>query len=118
MVQPWDLICLEELTLKSPAKTKQAKSWMNASRVSTAAEYKPLWNGKHFVRAGKFLPSTKLCSEREYKNDNLSLSDRERTCPACGTDQFRDWNAAKNIRAEGLGVGSVKMPSAAMPPQL
>jgi hypothetical protein len=30
---------------------------------------------------GRFFPSTKLCSGCGYKNDSLSLSDREWTCP-------------------------------------
>jgi putative transposase len=106
IVQLWDVICLEDLSLKSLVKTKQAKSWMDASfgEFVRQVEYKALWNGKHLVQVGKFFPSTKLCSACEYKNDNLSLSDREWTCPACGTEHIRDWNAAKNIRAEGLRI--------------
>ena len=106
IVQSWDVICLEDLTLKSLVKTKQAKSWMDASfgEFLRQVEYKALWNGKHFVQVGKFFPSTKLCSQCQSKNDRLSLSDREWTCPVCGTEHIRDWNAAKNIRAEGLRI--------------
>ena len=52
----------------------------------------------------RFFPSTKLCSECGYKNDDLSLSDWEWTCAGCRTHHRRDWNAAKNVRAEGLRV--------------
>jgi putative transposase len=53
---------------------------------------------------GRFFPSTKLCSECGYKNDSLSLSDREWTCPECATHHIRDFNSAKNVRSEGLKI--------------
>jgi len=52
----------------------------------------------------RFFPSTKLCYECGYKNDELSLSEREWTCPGCRTHHLRDWDAAKNVRAEGLRI--------------
>jgi len=67
-------------------------------------EYKALWNSKHFVQVDRFFPSTQLCSECGYKNDELSLADREWTCPGCRTQHFRDWNAAKNVRPERLRI--------------
>ncbi len=33
-----------------------------------------------------------------YKNQNLTLKDREWTCPDCGTTHDRDLNAATNIK--------------------
>jgi hypothetical protein len=42
--------------------------------------------------------------EGGYKNDSLSLSDREWTCPACATHHMRDFNSAKNVKSEGLKV--------------
>ena len=67
-------------------------------------EYKALWNSKHFVQVDRFFPSTQLCSECGYKNDELSLADREWTCPGCRTQHFRDRNAAKNVRPERLRI--------------
>jgi putative transposase len=104
IVATWSVICFEDLSLKSLAKTKHAKSWLDAAfgELLRQVEYKALWNSKHFVQVGRFFPSTKQCFECGYKNDNLSLSDREWTCPACAIHHIRDWTAAKNIRAEGL----------------
>ena len=67
-------------------------------------EYKARWNSKHFVQVDRFFPSTRLCSACGYKNDDLSLSDREWTCLGCGTHHLRDCNAAKNVRVEGLRI--------------
>ena len=56
-------------------------------------------------RAGWTLPpSPYLMSPCGYKNDGLSLSDREWTCPGCRRRHLRDRNAAKNVRAEGLKI--------------
>jgi len=85
-------------------RTKHAKSWLDASfgELLRQVEYKALWNSKHFVQVNRFFPSTKQCFECGYKNDNLTLSDRQWMCPSCETRHIRDLNAAKNIRAEGL----------------
>ncbi|MBV8316668.1 MAG: transposase [Planctomycetaceae bacterium] len=47
--------------------------------------------------APRFFPSSKMCSRCGQINDNLKLSDRIWTCPACGTSHDRDVNAAKNL---------------------
>jgi putative transposase len=67
-------------------------------------DYKAQWNSKYFVKVDRFFPSTKLCSACGYKTDDLSLSDREWTCAGCRTHHRRDWNAALNVRAEGLRI--------------
>jgi putative transposase len=106
LVTTWSVLCFEHLSLKALARTKHAKSWLDAAfgELLRQVEYKALWNGKHFVQVDRLFPSTKLCSQCGYKKDDLSLSDREWTCPRCGRRHLRDWNAAKNVRAEGLRV--------------
>ena len=83
IVATWSVVCFEDLSLKSLAKTKHAKSWLDAAfgELLREVEYKALWSSKHFVQVDRFFPSTKLCSECGYKNDSLSLSDREWSCP-------------------------------------
>jgi putative transposase len=106
LVQRWDAVCVEDLSLKSLAKTKQAKSWFDAAfgELFRQIEYKSRWNSKHFVRVDRFFASSKLCSACGFKNNDLSVSDRQWNCPCCNTEQVRDFNAAINIKREGLRI--------------
>lgn len=97
-------LCLEDLSIIGLAKTKLAKSMLDAAFGETLRQwkYKALWNHKHALQADRFFPSTQLCSACGYQNRWLSLSDREWQCPACATQHQRDVNAARNLRAEGI----------------
>ena len=63
----------------------------------TCAKY-----GKTFLKAGRWAPTTKPCSECGHLNENLTLSDRQWTCPDCGSHHDRDVNAAINILQAGV----------------
>jgi putative transposase len=106
LVSKYPALCLENLSIEGLAKTKLAKSMLDAAFGETVRQwkYKSRWNNTHAVQADRFFPSTKLCSECGYKNNNLSLSDREWTCPACGTYHSRDGNASLNLKAEGIRI--------------
>ena len=62
-------------------------------------------------KIGRWTPTTKCCSVCGYKNNELTLADREWTCRSCYTHLDRDHNAAINILMEGvasLGLGVVR----------
>ena len=66
---------------------------------------------KTVLKIGRWTPSSKCCCVCGYKNDNLTLADRQWTCSACHTDLDRDQNAAMNILKEGVasfGLGEVR----------
>ena len=65
-------------------------------------KYKSEWAGRIFYQIGTFFASSKLCSACGYKNDKLTLSDREWACPDCGVVHNRDENAAINIMNKGI----------------
>ena len=101
LVRNFDTICLEDLNVKGMeqnhnlARAIQSASWSEFVRQLT---YKAEWYGKNILFIGRFEPSSKLCHNCGYINQNLKLSDREWTCPICGEHHDRDVNAAKNIK--------------------
>ena len=55
---------------------------------------------KKVIKVDRFYPSSQTCNSCGYRltgENKLTLSDREWTCPKCGTHHDRDINAAKNI---------------------
>ena len=66
---------------------------------------------KSVLKIGKWTPTTKCCSVCHHKNETLTLTDRNWTCPKCQTHLDRDHNAAINILKEGVasfGLGIVR----------
>ena len=60
-----------------------------------------LYNCK-ILKADRFYPSSKTCSNCNWYNTNLQKSDRTFTCNICNLKIDRDLNAAINIKNEGL----------------
>ena len=103
------VVCIEDLHVKGLARTKLAKSMLDASlgTIRRQLAYKGAWYRVHVVAVGRFYPSSKLCHECGYKNDGLTLSDRAWACSRCGCVLDRDLNAARNIKREGLRLLAV-----------
>lgn len=123
LVDNYDTICLEDLSVKNMTATckpkqdengkfipngQSAKSGLNKaildmgwSEFRTMIEYKSEWKGKNVSIIGRFDPSSKLCSCCGHINKELTLEDREWTC-VCGVLHDRDVNAAINIKNFGL----------------
>ncbi|MGN5239647.1 IS607 family element RNA-guided endonuclease TnpB [Rhodococcus sp. SJ-3] len=77
--------------------------------------YKTTWYGSVLVEAGRYFPSSKLCSGCGRRKPNLALADRMYVCDHCGVTIDRDRNAAINLArlgetqrmgATGTGTGS------------
>ena len=71
--------------------------------------FKCLKHNREFLQVGQWTPTTKPCSECGHHNENLSLSDRQWTCPECGSHHDRDINAAINILRAALGPSVEQM---------
>lgn len=75
-------------------------SW---SKFVTMLEYKAVWHDRVVQKISRFYPSSQTCSCCQHVNPEVKdLEVREWTCPSCNTHHLRDWNAAINIRDEGL----------------
>ena len=63
----------------------------------TRLEYKCLWYGAEYVKADRWFASSKLCAQCGWRNEDLTLSEREWRCGGCGVLNNRDYNAALNL---------------------
>jgi putative transposase len=98
-------ICLEDLAVSNMVKNHnlaQAINDVSWSTFVTMLEYKADWYGKNILRIGRFAPSSKTCNCCGYINKELTLKDREWTCPKCNSVLDRDVNAAINIKSFAL----------------
>jgi putative transposase len=59
-------------------------------------------NNKQVVKINRYFPSSKTCHCCGWIKEDLTLNDREWSCPNCGEVLDRDINAAMNILREGL----------------
>lgn len=100
----WDAVCVEDLDMRAMSQSlKLGKATMDNGfgEFRSMLEYKLAQRGKAFVKVGRFYPSTKTCSVCGNVQP-MPLGVRVYKCPCCGNVTDRDYNAALNIRAEGL----------------
>ena len=110
----YDTVFMEDLNVQGMLKNhKLAKAIQEVGfyRFKQVLEDKARNNYKEVVFVGRFYPSSKTCHKCGYMNRELTLNDREWTCPVCGEHHDRDLNAAINILMEGeriIGVRSTE----------
>ena len=101
-----DGVCIEDLNMRAMGqclnlgKSVADNGW---GMFTTLLLYKLFDQGKRLIKIDKWFPSSKMCSECGLINDDLTLTDREWTCE-CGKHHDRDWNAAINIKREGINI--------------
>ena len=107
IVKNHDIISVEDLAVKNIMKNHklaQAMSDVSLGTFYSMLEYKCEWNDKQFVKIDRFFPSSKMCSNCGWINQDLTLNIREWTCPSCSEKHDRDFNASKNILKQGLKI--------------
>jgi putative transposase len=107
IIKNHDVICIEDLAVKiimKNHKLAQAMSDVALGTFYSMLEYKSKWNDKTIIKIDRFFPSSKMCSNCGWINQDLTLNIREWTCPSCGEKHDRDFNASKNILKQGLKI--------------
>jgi putative transposase len=106
------VIIIEDLNVKGMMKNhKLAKSIQELSlyKFKEIMKYKAKWFNREIIEIDRYFPSSKLCSNCGYKNDDLTLKNREWVCPQCGQTHNRDINASINILNEGIRIYKEKI---------
>ena len=99
------VICMEDLNVKGMIRNHKLAGniqELNFGEFKRMLEYKAKWYGRKLIFVDRFYPSSKTCNHCGYVNKKLKLSDRQWVCPNCGEIIERDYNAALNIRDEGI----------------
>lgn len=94
-------VVLEDLNVKgmlANEKLARAISDVGFGMFREQMQYKAPRYGTRLVIADRWYPSSRLCSSCGWKNEALTLRDREWVCHGCGAQHDRDHNAAMNLR--------------------
>lgn len=107
IVKQYDAVCVEDLNMKAMANIGfgNGKAIMDNGygMFLVMLEYKLRDRGKQLVKVDKWYPSSQICSCCGRKQ-KISLHVRIYNCQLCGNHMDRDYNAAVNIRKEGLRI--------------
>lgn len=101
----YDGVVIEELNMKGMSqalnfgKSVADNAWGMFTRF---LQYKLEEQGKKLIQINKWFPSSKTCSCCGQVKESLALSERTFHCEYCGFVTDRDWNAAINIKYEGI----------------
>ena len=105
LANQYDFICVEDINYQDMGRGLHLAKATNDNAFGQFRQmltYKMAERGKKLITIDKWYPSSKTCRFCEVVNSELTLKDREWTCPSCGAHIDRDLNAAINIRNEGL----------------
>jgi len=108
------VIVMEDLNISGMLKNHnlaKSISELSLNRFKNILMYKAKWYDRDIIQIDRFFPSSKLCNCCGYKNNELKLQNRTWKCTSCNTIHDRDYNAAINIRNEGLKLYNNKIPT-------
>lgn len=94
-------VVIEDLNVKgmmANEKLARAISDIGFGEIRRQLEYKALRYETKVIVADRWYPSSRFCSSCGWKNEALTLKDREWTCQKCGIHHDRDVNAAINLK--------------------
>jgi putative transposase len=108
MIKNHDIFCIESLNIsrlltQSPRSLSRAISDAGWRSFLHCLKYKAEEKGKHIVEAGKYFPSTQICSSCDHQKE-MPLEQRVYECLICGIKIGRDYNSAIVLKAVGMSV--------------
>ena len=104
LLRTYDYVFMENLNVQGMLKNhKLAKGIQELGfyTFKNILKNKAMMNNKFVIEVDRWFASSKTCHECGYVYKNLTLGEREWTCPICGEHHDRDLNAAVNILMEG-----------------
>jgi putative transposase len=94
-------LVIEDLNVKgmlANEKLARAISDVGFGMFRSQMEYKAKRYRTRLMIADRWYPSSRLCSVCGWKNEALTLRDRQWVCGECGAHHDRDLNAARNLK--------------------
>ena len=110
LANTYDYVFVENLDLKEMSERKdKLKPGISIFDLGYGTflnylKYKLEWLNKKLIKVDKYFPSSQLCSSCTYRKSDLMLNQRSWVCPRCGSKHDRDYNAAINIKKEGIRI--------------
>lgn len=107
IVRKYDIICIEDLDVKSMKETEFTIRNKRVSDVSWSEfrrqlAYKSTWYGRTLSAVDRYYPSSQICHHCGRIDGKKAEIIRFWVCPKCNSKLDRDINAAINILNEGL----------------
>ena len=108
MVKNHDIFCIESLDISkllqtSPRGLSRSISDAGWRSFLHCLKYKAQQSGKHIIEAGKYFPSSQICSSCN-NSQKMPLEQRVYKCLGCGLEIGRDYNSAIVLKAAGMSV--------------
>ena len=110
LANTYDYVFVENLDLKEMSEKRDKLKFgitifdLGYGTFLNYLSYKLEWLNKKLIKVDKYFPSSQLCSNCSYRKTDLTLNQRHWICPSCGEHHDRDFNAAKNIKKEGIRI--------------
>ena len=108
LANTYDYVFVENLDLKEMSEKRDKLRFgitifdLGYGTFLNYLSYKLNWLNKKLIKVDRYFPSSQLCSSCGYRKSDLSLNQRHWICPECKEKHDRDYNAAINIKKEGI----------------
>lgn len=113
LANKYDVVVVEDINLRNMAQCLSLGKNLSDNGFGmfrTILKYKLEDRGKFLLKANKWYPSSKLCSNCGAQKD-LELSDRIYKCDNCDLEIDRDYNSSLNLKTVGTtGLAWLPMP--------